>query len=564
MSNDDRTAPFKDKMDPLGINSAALKVWGSMLQHPESLLAAQTELANAWFGIASRAMTPPGKDKPAPLIEPDSGDGRFKHQAWTDNPTFDALKQGYLLATKTLLESIDNAPDIDEETRLRVRFFAKQFCAAMSPTNFLFTNPAVIEETFRTGGANLVRGAENLLEDKEKNAGRAALVDKSAFALGKNIALSKGDVVFRNDLIELIEYAPSTENRYERPFLFIPAYINKFYIMDLQPANSFMKYCVDNGLHTFIVSWRNPGAELTHLNMEDYVELGALTAARAVKQISGAKDINIAGYCIGGTLTAMTLAYLARTGEQLAVSATFFATMLEYTIGGVGDLRAFLSPEAVALVTKKMEQRGYMDGAEMADTFNLLRSADLIWNPAVNRYLMGKDAPAFDLLYWNSDATRLPRTMQNYYLNNLYLENNLVKPDKLLVKGVPIDLGRIKNDTYCVATQEDHIAPWRSVYRMTQLFGGEIQFRLGASGHIAGIINAPAKAKGSWRAAPSNLPNPDDWFASSVVTPGSWWPNWLAWVAERSGGQRPVSESRPGGADFPALYPAPGKYVLEP
>ncbi len=561
MSNDDRQLPFKEQLDPLGINAAALKVWGSLLQHPESLFAAQAEFAKAWVSIATQAALPAGSEKKPPLIEPEKGDGRFKHQAWTENPSFDALKQGYLLASKTLLESIDKAPDIDDETRLRVRFFAKVFVDAMSPTNVAFLNPAVIEETFRTGGANLVRGAQNVLEDRENNNGRAALVDKSAFELGRNIGLSKGNVVFRNELIELIEYTPSTETVYERPILLVPAFINKFYIMDLQPSNSYVKYCVDNGLHTFMISWRNPGADLSHLNMEDYVELGALTAARAVKKITGVKDINIAGYCIGGTLTAMTLAYLARTGEQLAVSATFFATMLDFE--NAGDLRAFLSDEAIALVEKKMATRGFLEGADMADTFNLLRSTDLIWNPTINRYLMGKDAPAFDLLYWNSDATRLPGTLQSYYLRNFYVENNLIKPDKLLVKGVPIDLGRIKNDTYTVATQEDHIAPWRSSYRLTQLFGGDVQFRLGASGHIAGIINPPAKGKGSWRAAPSNPPNPDDWFAQSQVTAGSWWPNWLSWVAERSGEKRPAADQRPGGAEFPALYAAPGKYVVE-
>jgi polyhydroxyalkanoate synthase len=562
VSNDDRQVPFKDQLDPLGIGASAMKVWGAMLQHPESILSAQAEMANAWVSVVSRALVPPGGEKPAPLIEPDRSDSRFKHQAWTDNPTFDALKQGYLLATKALLDSIDKAPDIDEETRLRVRFFAKQFCDAMSPTNVAFLNPAVIEETFRTGGANLVRGAENVLEDKENNAGRAALVDKSAFDVGRNVALSAGSVVFRNELIELIEYAPSTENVYERPILLVPAYINKYYILDLQPANSFVKYCVDSGLHTFVISWRNPGTELSHLNMEDYVELGALTAARVVKKIAGVQDINVVGYCIGGTLTAMTLAYLARTGEQLAVSATFFATMTEFS--NAGDLRAFLSEEALAMIDKKMAARGYLDGSEMADTFNLLRANDLIWNVSVNRYLLGKDAPAFDLLYWNADATRLPRTMQNYYLRNMYIENNLVKPDKMLVKGVPIDLGRIKNDTYCVATQEDHIAPWRAVYNMTQTFGGDVQFRLGASGHIAGIINPPGKGKGSWRSAPSNPPNPDDWFALSHATPGSWWPNWLTWIAERSGSQRPVADQRPGGAEFPALCAAPGTYVVEP
>jgi polyhydroxyalkanoate synthase len=566
VSNDDRQPPLqeqiKEQLDPLGINSAALKVWGSLLQHPDSIFAAQAEFAKAWLGIATQALAPPGAEKQPPLIEPEKSDSRFKHQAWTDNATFDALKQGYLLATKTLLETIDKAPDIDDETRLRVRFFAKQFCDAMSPTNIAFLNPAVIEETFRTGGANLVRGAQNVIEDRENNAGRAALVDKSAFELGKNVAVSKGNVVFRNELIELIEYAPSTERVYERPILLIPAYINKFYILDLQPANSFVKYCVDSGLHTFIISWRNPGADLAHLNMEDYVELGALTAARVVKKIAGVNDVNIVGYCIGGTLTALTLAYLARTGEQLAVSATFFATMTEFS--NAGDLRAFLSEEALAMIDKKMAERGYLDGSEMADTFNLLRANDLIWNVSVNRYLLGKDAPAFDLLYWNADATRLPRTMQNYYLRNFYIENNLVKPDKLLIKGVPIDLGRIKNDTYAVATQEDHIAPWRSVYSVTQTFGGDVQFRLGASGHIAGIINPPAKGKGSWRAAPSNPPNPDDWFAASQVTAGSWWPNWLTWIAARSGEQRGVDDRRPGGAEFPSLGSAPGSYVIEP
>lgn len=561
MSNDDRQLPFKEQLDPLGINAAAMKIWGSLLQHPESLFAAQTEFAKAWVNIATQAVVPPGGEKKPPIIEPEKSDARFKHPAWTENPSFDSLKQAYLLASKSLLESIDKAPDIDDETRLRVRFFAKVFVEAMSPTNVAFLNPAVIEETFRTGGANLVRGAQNVLEDRENNNGRAALVDKSAFELGRNIGLSKGNVVFRNDLIELIEYTPSTETVYERPFLFVPAFINKFYIMDLQPSNSHVKYCVDNGLHSFMISWRNPGPDLAHLNLEDYVELGVLTAARVVKKITGAKDINVAGYCIGGTLTAMTLAYLARTGEQLALSSTFFATVLDFA--NAGDLRAFLSDEAVAAVEKKMAKRGYMEGAEMADTFNLLRSTDLIWNPTINRYYLGKDAPAFDLLYWNADATRLPGKLQSYYLHNFYLENNLIKPDKLLVKGVPLDLGRIKNDTYTVATQEDHIAPWRTCYRLTQLFGGDVQFRLGASGHIAGIINPPAKAKGSWRAGPSNPANPDEWFAQSQVTPGSWWPNWLAWIAERSGEKRPVADLRPGGAEFPALYEAPGKYVVE-
>ena len=551
-------AAAPNPLDPLGVSAAAADVWRAMLGAPEDVVATQVEFAKKWMEVATSAWGPPAQR--TPIIEPAKGDNRFKHPAWTENPLFDSLKQGYLLATKAVLDSIDNAPDVDPETRHRVRFFAKQFCDAMSPTNFAFLNPAVIDETLRTGGANLKRGAELAADDLRDNEGRVTLVDTKAFTVGGNVATTPGSVVFRNELIELIEYTPTTETVYERPLVIVPPWINKFYILDLQPANSLIKYAVDNGIRTYVVSWKNPDASLANLEMQDYLRLGPLTAARVAAQISKTKTVNFVGYCIGGTLLAMLLAYIARTDDPIAGSATFFAALTDFADSG--DLRAFLSPQALATVDEKMSEQGVLGGRYMADTFSLLRANDLIWNAAVNRYLLGRDAPAFDLLYWNNDATRMPRAMHAYYLRNMYGENNLVKPDVLSVNGVPIDLHRVKNDVYCVATLEDHIAPWRAVYQMTQLFGGDTRFRLGHSGHIAGIINAPGKNTGSWLGNSANPPNPDEWLANATEHPGSWWPDWLAWLAERSG-ERVPAPKKAGNKQYRRLEAAPGTYVSE-
>jgi polyhydroxyalkanoate synthase len=544
--------------DPLGVGRAGLAVAQAMMSDPESLMAAQMQFAGAWMDAATRSFTPPG-ERTTPIVAPAPNDQRFKHPAWSQNPVFEAIQQGYLLATKAMLDGIE-AADVDPESKARVKFFAKQFCDMLSPTNFAFLNPAVIEETLRTGGANLERGARNVLEDIRDNDGRPALVDKKAFTVGLNVATSPGSVVFRNDLIEVIEYRPTTETVFAKPLVIVPPWINKYYILDLQPANSIIKFAVDSGVHTFVVSWRNPDKSMADVGWEDYLERGPLTATRVASAIARSQDVNLVGYCIGGTLTAEMLAYLARSEEVLINSVTFLAALTDFA--EAGDLRAFLSPEAVASIDQKMEEKGVLESSEMADTFNMLRSNDLIWNVAVNRYLLGKDAPAFDLLYWNSDATRLPRAMHRYYLRNMYLENNLAEPDKLTFRGVPIDLRRVRNDVYSVATAEDHIAPWRAVYRMTQLFGGDVQFRLGHSGHIAGIINPPASGKGNYWSAASNPPGPDEWRALAVETKGSWWPDWMAWLGERSG-ERKEAPERPGNKHFKAKAPAPGKYVLE-
>jgi polyhydroxyalkanoate synthase len=563
MISDDKKPPETpapvNPLDPLAVGTAAMGVLQAMLTHPESILQTQVNLANAWVSLATRPVSG-SAEKHTPLIEPAPGDARWKHPAWTENAVFDSIKEAYLLATKATMDAIDSAQGVDSETRARVKFFAKQFCDAMSPTNFAFLNPAVIEETVRSGGDNLDRGYKNVLEDFRANDGRPALVDKSAFEVGKNVATTPGTVVFRNELMELIQYTPTTPTVGAKPLVIVPPWINKYYILDLQPKNSFIKFAVDSGLTTFVISWRNPDPSMANVSMEDYLELGPLTASRVASAITGSRDVNLIGYCIGGTIVTMLLAYLAKTAEILVNSVTFFAALTDFS--SAGDLRVFLGPEAVAFIEEQMREQGVLQGSQMADTFNMLRANDLIWNVAINRYLLGKDAPAFDLLYWNSDATRLPRAMHSYYLRNMYLENNLIKPGALSVKGVPIELSAIRADVYSVATMDDHIAPWRSVYRMTQLFSGTTRFVLGHSGHIAGIINAPAAEKGSWWSAPQNPPTPDEWLGIAEKHPGSWWNDWAAWIAARSGAQIPAPVA-PGSKHFVPLGPAPGTYVLE-
>jgi polyhydroxyalkanoate synthase len=553
------TGADPNPLDPLGIGRASLEVWQALLAQPQGLAEAQTQFAAQWLGLAARTWAPVAGDT-APIIEPAPGDARFKHPAWSENPVFDALKQGYLLATKAMLDGVDRAEGIDAETKARVKFFAKQFCDAMSPTNVPFLNPAVIEETLRTGGANLRRGAQNVAEDLAENNGRPALVDKTAFTVGENVATTKGAVVYRNDLIELIQYAPTTETVFARPLVITPPSINKFYILDLQPANSLIKFALDAGLQTFVVSWRNPDASYARVGWEDYIELGPLTAARVASGVTGSPDVNAIGYCIGGTMVAELLAYLARTGETLVNAVTFLAALTDFA--DAGDLRAFLSDDAIAYLEKKMDEEGVFDSGEMADTFNMLRANDLIWNVAVNRYLLGKNAPAFDLLYWNSDATRLPASMHKYYLRHMYRNNDLVKPDVLEMRGTPIDLRRVMNDVYAVASREDHIAPWRAVYRMTQLFSGDTRFRLANSGHIAGIVNPPSSGKGLYFTAPSNPPDPEAWLKLAEERRGSWWTDWIEWLAERSG-ERVASPETLGSKRFAPLEAAPGSYVLQ-
>jgi len=551
--------------DPFGVGAMSADLWRAMLQDPGESLPEQAELNRALTEIALRAMSAAGgSTEPLPAVaSPEPNDRRFAAEAWSTNPYFDALKQAYLLASKAVLEAVESAEGIDEATRRRIRFFTKQLLDAMSPTNVPWLNPEVVAETLRTGGANLQAGMRNAMTDLRENEGRPALVDERAFTVGGNVATTPGNVVYRNELIELIEYTPTTAEVSARPLVIVPPWINKFYILDLQPANSFIGFALESGRRTYVVSWRNPDASLRHLSWADYLRLGPLTAVRVAAQIAESTDVDLIGYCIGGTLCATLLAYLERIGSPLVHTATFFAALVDFS--DPGEVSAFLTEEGLATIEARMAEKGYLSGREMADTFNLLRANDLIWSVAVNRWFLGKDPPAFDLLYWNSDATRVPATCHSYYLQHMYVRNELVRPDALEVDGVPIDLRRIRIPVYCVAAAEDHIAPWRSVYAMRQLFGGETTFRLAAAGHIAGIISPPGKKKATWSgAAPGATapPAPDEWLAGVSRHEGSWWPDWAAWLAERSPERVPAPPA-PGSARYQPLGAAPGRYVLE-
>ncbi|MDQ6931040.1 MAG: class I poly(R)-hydroxyalkanoic acid synthase [Candidatus Eremiobacteraeota bacterium] len=545
-------------MDPLGIGKTSTQMWQAMLADPEHLVASQQKLANAWVDLVKATAGRAAGNVVPDTVTPQKGDKRFAHPAWDANPALSAMKQAYLIATQAILSTIEQTPGADPKTMRRAKFFAKQFADAMSPTNFAFFNPLVIEETLRTGGANLAKGMQHLIDDMTENEGRVSLVDKKAFKVGKNVGVSAGRVVYRNDLVELIQYSPSTPTVYEKPVVIFPPWINKFYILDLQPANSFVKHLVDAGYTTFIVSWRNPDASMRDTGMEDYLKAGPLECSRVAAEICGTPDTNVVAYCIGGTLMSMALAYLAQKKDKRINAATFLASLIDFQ--DVGEIDAFLGEDALAYIEKKMGERGYLDASQMGDSFNMLRANDLIWSVAVNRYLLGKDAPAFDLLYWNSDSTRMPQAMHSYYLRNMYVENNLVKPDALEIGGVKLDLSKIRNDTYFVATLEDHIAPWKTVYRGMQSFGGTSRFRMGYSGHIAGIVNPPGNPKGSWYEG-ELAPSAQAWFDAAKKHDGSWWSDWYAWLTERSGEQ--VPKRAQGSEAYPPQEEAPGTYVLE-
>jgi polyhydroxyalkanoate synthase len=540
------------------IDAAAQAIWQAMLAQPQAILDAQLALASAWSDAAANAFAGAASVPREPLIVPDPDDRRWSHAAWTTNPVFESMKQAYLLSTRALLESVDRAPALDDAGRTRLRFFVKHFCDALSPTNFAFLNPAVIEETARSGGKNFERGLAHLADDVARNGGRPALVDRSAFVVGANVATSRGSVVYRNDLIELIQYEPTTPTVRARPLLVIPPWINKYYILDLQRHNSFVKFATDHGVQIFVVSWRNPDASHAATRFEDYLFSGALAAARVVREIAGSRDINELGYCIGGTLTAMQLAYLARTDAELVHAATFLATLVDFS--QAGDIASLLEPQTVAQIEHDLAAEGVFSAQKMSDAFTSLRANDLVWKVAIDRYLLGKPAPAHDLLFWNADATAMPAAMHAYYLRNMYVRNALATGE-LTIDGVPIDLGAIANDTYVVAPVADHIAPWKSVYKIRDLFGGDVRLRVASGGHIAGIINPPGAAKGGFWSNDGAAESPETWLAAADERVGSWWPNWLQWILERSGPAVPRPDGV-GSQKYPALEAAPGTYVF--
>lgn len=485
-------------------------------------------------------------------------DRRFKDTAWRENPLADVIRQAYQITAQWMDEVADGLESLDPDIHRRTKFWVQQLADALSPSNFALTNPEVMEEIVRTGGSNLQRGMQNLLEDMQR--GRISHVAADAFQVGKDLAITPGKVVYRNPLIELIQYTPTTPKVRGNPMLIIPPWINKYYVMDLRPENSLFKYLVDAGFTVFALSWKNPDETTLNMDWDDYMDNGPLEALRAVKAITGSERVNVAGYCLGGIIQQVTLAYLAAMGDQSVNTATYFATHQDFA--NAGDVTVFISDQGIKFLEWMMEvSGGYLDGRNMAATFNMLRANDLLWNYVVHNYLLGRTPPAFDLLYWNSDGTRVPARVHSFLLRQFFLENKLKEPGDIQVKGIGVDLGKITIPTYTVAATGDHIVPWNGAFLMRSLQGGAVRFVLASGGHIAGVINPPSANQREYWTNDDETTDPQAWYAGATKHAGSWWVDWVPWLAKRSGKQ--IAPPSLGSEAYPPLADAPGTYVLE-
>ncbi|HEX5611207.1 MAG TPA: class I poly(R)-hydroxyalkanoic acid synthase [Burkholderiales bacterium] len=491
------------------------------------------------------------------VAAPEPGDRRFAAREWRENPYYDYLRQSYLLAARFVTELVQGA-QLDEASKDRLSFAAKQWLDAMSPANFAATNPQVIRKALETKGESLVRGMANLIVDSRK--ARISQTDESAFEVGRNLAVTPGAVVYENELMQLLQYAPSTPKVGTIPLVMVPPCINKYYILDLQPENSFVRYAVAQGHTVFMVSWRNVTEEQGRFGWDDYLQLGLFEPFRVAREITRAKKVNALGFCVGGTLLGAALAVLAEKNEDTVGSVTYLTTMLDFA--GAGQLGVFIDEPSVALREATIGKNGILPGRDLAFVFSALRANDLIWPYVVNNYLMGASPAAFDLLYWNADSTNLPGPMYCTYVRNTYLENRLREPGAFSCCGVPVDLRKVERPTFMLATREDHIVPWRSAYRSLNLLGGEKRFLLGASGHVAGVINPADKGKRSYWAGEPYPQDPDKWLASATEKPGSWWTEWARWMESHKGGTR-KAPAAPGNKRYPVIEPAPGRYVKQ-
>lgn len=541
--------------------SDIVKTLGQVVEHvaadPQRLVVAQTSLTIGFLDLWSRTLKRYQGEAVPPAAVPDASDKRFLDPDWSTNPMFDFVKQAYLITSRWAENLVDTAENLDPHTRHKAQFYVKQLSSALAPTNFVATNPDLLRTTLAENGENLVRGMKMMVEDIKAGKGTLKLRQSEAgtFEVGVNLATTPGKVVFRNDLFELIQYAPTTETVVKRPLLIVPPWINKFYILDLNPEKSFIRWAVAQGLTVFVVSWANPDERLADKSFEDYMREGILAAVDRVLAITGEKSVTTMGYCVGGTLLAVTLAYLAAKGDERIASATLLTTQVDFE--NAGDLKVFVDEEQVKLVESRMDVRGYLEGTSMAAAFNMLRPNDLIWPYVVNVYLKGQNPFPFDLLYWNSDSTRMPAANHSFYLRNCYLDNKLSKGE-IILGGERLDLGRVTIPVYNLAAKEDHIAPAKSVFVGSGCFGGDVTYVMAGSGHIAGVINPPEKVKYQYWTGGKPEGDFGTWVASAQETPGSWWPHWLEWTV----GQAPerVKARKPGGR-FKTLGDAPGAYV---
>lgn len=543
-------------LDPFGMAELWPQVAAAAISNPMRLAQMQMdyvqEATRLWEGFLSAGEADAKSNV-------GRGDKRFTAEAWENVPVFQFIKQAYLLTSRYLLDAITGMEDLSEANRQKAIFFTQQFVDALSPTNYALTNPDVLKATVESGGENLLRGTQNMLDDIAR--GRMRMTDEDAFQVGVNVAATPGQVVFENRLFQLIQYKPTTAETYAIPLLIFPPWINKFYILDLTAEKSYIRWCLDQGLAVYIVSWKNADESLRDVELDHYVREGFLTAIDKVLENTSAEAVNLIGYCVAGTTLAAVLALLEARGEAAKVeSATFFTAQVDFT--EAGDLKVFVDDNELALIEQLSGEKGYLDGRYMATTFNMLRSNDLIWNYVVNNYLLGKDYLPFDLLYWNSDATNVPGRWHLSYLRDLYRENKLVEPGAIVIDGTPIDLSTVKTPVYIQAGKEDHIAPLASVWKLTEHFAGPIRFTLAGSGHIAGVVNPPAAKKYQHWTMDGELPATLEEFEQKAEEqPGSWWPDWMNWLSERSG--KKIEALQPGDGKLKAIEPAPGRYVKE-
>jgi poly[(R)-3-hydroxyalkanoate] polymerase subunit PhaC len=529
------------------------------LSDPKRAMELQASLGRAYLDLWAGAMKRMTGESAEPVAKPDVKDKRFADPEWTQNQFFDFLKQAYLLSVNWADHLVKDAEGVDPHTRAKAEFYVKQIANAVSPSNFVLTNPELLRETLASNAENLVRGMHMLGEDIKAGHGnlRIRQSDSSTFEVGRNLALSRGKVVFQNALMQLIQYEATTPDVLKVPLLIVPPWINKFYILDLTPDKSFIKWCVDNGITVFVISWVNPDAKLAQKSFEQYMRDGVIAALDAIEEITGEGKVHTVGYCVGGTLLAITLAWLAAKRKNRALSATMFAAQVDFTYAG--DLLVFVDEEQIKHLETHMKDQGYLEASSMANAFNLLRSNDLIWPYVVNNYLRGKKPFPFDILYWNSDATRMPAANHSFYLRNCYLDNRLAK-GKMEISGITLDLRKIKIPIYNLATREDHIAPAKSVLFGSQYFGGPVKFVLTGSGHIAGVINPPDKKKYQyWTGGTPRGTDLDKWLKTAKEYPGSWWLDWFDWL--KAQGAKTVPARAIGGGKFKAIEDAPGSYV---
>ncbi len=525
---------------------------------PQRAFAAQTALTRQFVDLwASTLQRLQGEQAP-PVATPEATDKRFADAAWRENPYFDFIKQAYVLTARWADDLVKRADDLDPHDRDKAQFYLRQVTAALSPSNFLATNPELLRTTFAESGENLVRGLKMLAEDIHAGHGnlRIRQSDARAFKLGVNMAATPGKVIFRNALIELIQYTPTTAQVFKRPLLIVPPWINKFYVLDLNPEKSFIRWAVAQGLTVFVISWVNPDERHADKDFDSYMNEGVLTALDCIEKATGEREVTAIGYCVGGTLLAASLAYMAAVGDKRIASVTFFASLADFT--DAGDLKVFVDAEQLKAIEERMADQGYLDGSQMANAFNMLRPNDLIWSYYVNNYLKGKEPMPFDLLVWNSDATRMPAANHNFYLRHCYLQNDLSN-GRMVLGGKTLDLGKVTIPVYELAAKEDHIAPARGVFTSAKSFGGAVRFVLSGSGHIAGIVNPADKPKYQYWLDGPPQGKFEDWVAKAKETPGSWWPDWLAWLSAQA--PEKVRAREPGEGKLKPLGDAPGDYV---